>query len=192
MRGGHAAARSGSRRNVDRRPACRFALRAPHDPNGLIIALFPSETPGQRRGELRASTKLCSMSSIALPFRKKLSAEIDELQADLDQWVSSSNQERPYQGQSCLGRFRSCTSPAPAPVPTQSGSLFPRNGPLQPLFPRPRPTVMSRPQRVQAASHLRRKVNIAARKRLWFGSTSTRTFNCFPGPRCAISVQEQL
>ena len=44
-----------------------------------------------------------------------------------------------YQGQSCLGRFRSCTSPAPAPVPTQSGSLFPRNGPLQPLFPRPRP-----------------------------------------------------
>ncbi len=71
----------------------------------------------------------------SIAFRKKLCAEIDELQADLDQWISSSNQERPYQGQSCLGRFRSCTSPAPAPARSLARSSPQRAAP--PLIPAP-------------------------------------------------------
>ena len=126
MRGGHAA-RSGSRRNVDRRPARPFALRRrPKWTYYSAVSLRDTRTT-LRRVESFHETMLDEFYRIS--FRKKLCAEIDELQADLDQWVSSYNQERPYQGQSCLGGFRSCTirSP-PAPVPTQSGSLFPAAG----------------------------------------------------------------
>ena len=37
-------------------------------------------------------------------FRKKIYGSIDELQADLDRWVKSYNEERPHQGRWCFGK----------------------------------------------------------------------------------------
>jgi len=37
-------------------------------------------------------------------FRKKLYKTIDELQADLDQWLKPYNEERPHQGRWCYGK----------------------------------------------------------------------------------------
>jgi transposase InsO family protein len=37
-------------------------------------------------------------------FRKKLYKTIEELQADLDQWLKLYNQERPHQGRWCYGK----------------------------------------------------------------------------------------
>jgi hypothetical protein len=37
-------------------------------------------------------------------FRKKLYKTIEELQADLDQWLKLYNEERPHQGRWCYGK----------------------------------------------------------------------------------------
>jgi len=37
-------------------------------------------------------------------FRKKIYASIAELQADLDSWISTYNEERPHQGRWCFGK----------------------------------------------------------------------------------------
>ena len=37
-------------------------------------------------------------------FRKKLYADIDELQKDLDEWIEYYNNERTHQGKVCCGR----------------------------------------------------------------------------------------
>ncbi|RUW98784.1 IS481 family transposase, partial [Mesorhizobium sp. M2A.F.Ca.ET.037.01.1.1] len=37
-------------------------------------------------------------------FRKKIYGSIEELQADLDEWVRSYNEERPHQGRWCFGK----------------------------------------------------------------------------------------
>jgi Integrase core domain len=37
-------------------------------------------------------------------FRKKLYKTIEELQADLDQWLKIYNEERPHQGRWCYGK----------------------------------------------------------------------------------------
>ena len=37
-------------------------------------------------------------------FRKKIYRSIDELQADLDAWIASYNEERPHQGRWCFGK----------------------------------------------------------------------------------------
>ncbi|WP_394890030.1 IS481 family transposase [Mesorhizobium sp. AaZ16] len=37
-------------------------------------------------------------------FRKKIYGSIEELQADLDEWVGSYNEERPHQGRWCFGK----------------------------------------------------------------------------------------
>jgi transposase InsO family protein len=37
-------------------------------------------------------------------FRKKIYRSIDELQADLDEWVTSYNEQRPHQGRWCFGK----------------------------------------------------------------------------------------
>jgi len=39
-----------------------------------------------------------------LTFRKKLYKTIEELQADLDQWLKLYNEERPHQGRWCYGK----------------------------------------------------------------------------------------
>jgi transposase InsO family protein len=39
-----------------------------------------------------------------IAFRKKIYRSIDELQADLDEWVASYNNERPHQGRWCFGK----------------------------------------------------------------------------------------
>ena len=39
-----------------------------------------------------------------IAFRKKLYASIEALQADLDEWIRSYNEERPHQGRWCFGK----------------------------------------------------------------------------------------
>ena len=39
-----------------------------------------------------------------IAFRKKIYATLDELQADLDQWIDKYNQERPHSGRYCYGK----------------------------------------------------------------------------------------
>lgn len=39
-----------------------------------------------------------------IAFRKKIYRSIDELQADLDEWVASYNEKRPHQGRWCFGK----------------------------------------------------------------------------------------
>jgi transposase InsO family protein len=39
-----------------------------------------------------------------IAFRKKIYRSIDELQADLDEWVTSYNEQRPHQGRWCFGK----------------------------------------------------------------------------------------
>jgi len=39
-----------------------------------------------------------------IAFRKKIYLSLDELQADLDQWVRAYNEERPHQGRWCYGK----------------------------------------------------------------------------------------
>jgi transposase InsO family protein len=39
-----------------------------------------------------------------IAFRKKIYRSIDELQADLDEWVKSYNEQRPHQGRWCFGK----------------------------------------------------------------------------------------
>ena len=47
-------------------------------------------------------TLLDEFSRVA--FRNTIYATIDDLQADLDSWVQSYNEERPHQGRLCLGK----------------------------------------------------------------------------------------
>ena len=37
-------------------------------------------------------------------FRKKIYTSIEQLQADLDDWVASHNEQRPHQGRWCYGK----------------------------------------------------------------------------------------
>ena len=37
-------------------------------------------------------------------FRKKINRTIDELQTDLDAWISEYNEQRPHQGRWCFGK----------------------------------------------------------------------------------------
>src|SRR5215469_1677899 len=37
-------------------------------------------------------------------FRKKIDRTIDELQADLDAWITEYNEQRPHQGRWCFGK----------------------------------------------------------------------------------------
>ena len=39
-----------------------------------------------------------------IAFRKKIYANLEELQADLDQWIDKYNQERPHSGRYCYGK----------------------------------------------------------------------------------------
>ena len=39
-----------------------------------------------------------------MTFRKKLYADIESLQSDLDVWMSTYNNERTHQGKMCCGR----------------------------------------------------------------------------------------
>ena len=39
-----------------------------------------------------------------IAFRKRIYCSIDKLQADLDEWVTSYNEQRPHQGRWCFGK----------------------------------------------------------------------------------------
>lgn len=44
------------------------------------------------------------MATVAPAFRKKIYSSLEELQADLDAWISLNNHERTHQGKMCCGR----------------------------------------------------------------------------------------
>ena len=111
-RGGHVTS-SGSRPTVCRRPARTFVLPAPRVPDGLTISPDPfreqadSETPTDLipdNGIVERFHKTALDEFYRVAFRKKIYGSIDELQADLDLWVQSYNEERPHQGRWCFGK----------------------------------------------------------------------------------------
>lgn len=50
-----------------------------------------------------------------IAFRKKIYRSIEELQADLDEWVTSYNEQRPHQGRWCFGKtpMQTCIDATP-------------------------------------------------------------------------------
>src|ERR1700727_1025754 len=113
-RGGHVTS-SGSRPTVYRRPARTFVLPAPRVPDGLTISpVSLSETAGQRgaggshiipdNGIVERFHKTVLDEFYRIAFRKKIYGSIAELQAGLDSWIESYNEERPHQGRWCFGK----------------------------------------------------------------------------------------
>src|SRR6201994_2539518 len=111
-RRGHVTS-SGSRPRVYRRPARTFVLPAPRVQDGLTI----SPSPFRKQADSKAPTDHIPDNGIVerfqkkgladffpVPFRKKIYGSIVELQADLDSWVQSYNEERPHQGRWCFGK----------------------------------------------------------------------------------------
>ena len=45
-----------------------------------------------------------AFASYRIAFRKKIYGSMAHLQADLDRWVQSYNEERPHQGRWCFGK----------------------------------------------------------------------------------------
>ncbi len=56
-------------------------------------------------------------------FRKKIYTSIEELQRDLDAWISGYNEQRPHQGRWCFGKTR--CRPSSIPYPSQRRNLWP-------------------------------------------------------------------
>lgn len=48
--------------------------------------------------------ELCKKSFIQLHSEKKLYRTIDELQADVDEWIKEYNEERTHTGKYCFGK----------------------------------------------------------------------------------------
>jgi hypothetical protein len=46
-----------------------------------------------------------------IAFRKRLYASIEQLQADLDEWLRDFNEQRTHQGRWCLGKNAAKNSP---------------------------------------------------------------------------------
>ena len=53
---------------------------------------------------VNASIKTILNEFYQITFRKKLYGDIDELQKDLDEWITYYNNERTHQGKMCCGR----------------------------------------------------------------------------------------
>ena len=80
-------------------------------PDGLTITRFPEET-----ADTRAPNSSCRITVFAsfhrtvldefyrVAFRKKIYRSIDELQTDLDAWITEYNVHRPHQGRWCFGK----------------------------------------------------------------------------------------
>ena len=66
----------------------------------------PAPKPKARRPMASASASIarCSTSSTAWPSARKSTARIDELQADLDAWMTDYNERCPHQGRWCFGK----------------------------------------------------------------------------------------
>ncbi len=84
--------------------------RAEHHDYELYLALNDIDhtktkagTP-QTNGICERFHKTVLQEFYQVPFRKKLYASLDELQADVDQWLTYYNTERTHQGKMCCGR----------------------------------------------------------------------------------------
>src|SRR4029077_20778764 len=111
-RGGHVTS-SGSQPTVYRRPARTFVLPAPRVPDGLTITPSPfrkqagTEAPADLipdNGIVERFHKTVLDEFYRIAFRKKIYGSMAELQADLDSWIQSYNEERPHQGRWCFGK----------------------------------------------------------------------------------------
>jgi len=58
----------------------------------------------QHEAAFRANEIDASVLPRRVAFRKKIYRTIDELQADLDAWITEYNQHRPHQGRWCFGK----------------------------------------------------------------------------------------
>ena len=98
--------RSGSQPRVCRRPARTFVLPAPRVPDGLTINPLSEESSRHQGAEIiMPNNGICERfhrtvldEFYRVAFRKKIYRTIDELQTDLDAWITEYNQHRPHQG----------------------------------------------------------------------------------------------
>ena len=102
---------SGSQPNVCGRPARTFVLPAPHVPDGLTITRFLNEAADTRAPKSSCRIMEFASASIAPSWMNSIewrSAKdlrtIDELQTDLDAWITEYNEHRPHQGRWCLAK----------------------------------------------------------------------------------------
>ena len=71
-----------------------------------------------------------------IAFRKRIYATIEQLQGDLDAWMTEYNQDRPHQGRWCYGKTRCRPSLTPCRSPRRRAS-GPRNDGQSPLVGHP-------------------------------------------------------
>ena len=81
-----------------------------HHEYELYLAIEDVDHPRTKREARRptasasTSMKQRSMRFYRIAFRKRIYATIDQLQADLDAWITEYNQARPHQGRWCYGK----------------------------------------------------------------------------------------
>ena len=71
--------------------------------NGIEHTKTKARTP-QTNGICERFHKTVLQEFYQVTFRKKLYASLDELQVDLDEWLTYYNTERTHQGKMCCGR----------------------------------------------------------------------------------------
>jgi hypothetical protein len=87
-------------------------LPAPRVPDGLTITLFPKVRAEHQGAEIiMPDNGICERfhktvldEFYRIAFRKRIYVTIDQLQADLDAWMTEYNQARPHQGRWCYGK----------------------------------------------------------------------------------------
>ena len=87
-------------------------LPAPRVPDGLTICRFPAEAADTKGAEIiMPDNGICERfhrtvldEFYRVAFRKKIYRTTDELQTDLDAWITEYNQHRPHQGRWCFGK----------------------------------------------------------------------------------------
>ena len=67
-----------------------------------MAALSGEKTLAELSSEFGVYPTMISFYQVA--FRKRIYSSIEQLQADLDSWVSSYNEQRPHQGRWCYGK----------------------------------------------------------------------------------------
>ena len=67
-------------------------------------AVYTKARSPQTNGICERFHKTIQQEFYAVAFRKKIYNNLDELQADLDNWITSYNEERTHSGKHCFGK----------------------------------------------------------------------------------------